>query len=111
MLCSFPFLVGPSSCGLESGTGGVGAPCTRDRDCEGDLVCRRGVCALPEVDGGLDASPGDADVGDADADAEASDADVGDADVDAEMEASDADVDAERGDAEPGDPDPDDAGG
>lgn len=109
MLCSFPFLVGPSSCGLESGTGGVGAPCTRDRDCQGDLVCRRGVCALPEVDGGLDASPGDADVGDADA--EASDADVGDADVDAEMEASDADVDAERGDAEPGDPDPDDAGG
>ena len=46
-------------CGpVDSSSGGVNAPCTRDRDCSGSLLCRQGACAEE------DASTGDSDAGD-----------------------------------------------
>jgi hypothetical protein len=56
----------PGCGGAESPSSGPNAPCTRTKDCGGDLVCAEGVCteldagvALP--DGGRDAPPsGDA---------------------------------------------------
>jgi len=49
-------------CGdVDSPRGAVNAPCTRDKDCQGDqgLVCREGVCA--------DADAGASDAGNAQA--------------------------------------------
>ncbi|WP_394838378.1 hypothetical protein LVJ94_15870 [Pendulispora rubella] len=45
------------------------APCTRDRDCRGGLVCDRGVCIKPRPssDGGSEPDAGTADAGETDA--------------------------------------------
>ncbi|MCA9611768.1 MAG: hypothetical protein H6721_23275 [Sandaracinus sp.] len=55
-IASLAFVVGPSECGLETGTKDVGAPCTRDGECLPELVCTSGVCASVP-----DASPDAAD--------------------------------------------------
>jgi hypothetical protein len=47
-------------CGsVDSTSSGVNAPCTRDKDCRGDLVCEKGVCTTGDAGAG-DAAPGDA---------------------------------------------------
>ncbi len=55
------FAVGPSECGLESGTKDVGAPCTRAGECLPELTCASGVCAEPgdasTSDGGRGPNP------------------------------------------------------
>jgi hypothetical protein len=53
-------------CGTETTSGGVNAPCTRDKDCSPGLTCTGGVCLGPEAgppppsDAGADAGPEDA---------------------------------------------------
>jgi hypothetical protein len=76
----------PGGCGsIESPTAGLHAPCTRDKDCEGALLCREGSCELSVVDGGVgdagDASAQGGDASDGGIDAESNDAntDSGDA--------------------------------
>ena len=45
-------------CGsVDSPSSGINAPCTRTKDCKGDLVCEKGVCTSPsQVDAGGDSS-------------------------------------------------------
>jgi hypothetical protein len=45
--------------GVESPSGSINAPCTRDKDCQGGLVCREGVCGGADA-GAADAEPKDA---------------------------------------------------
>jgi hypothetical protein len=37
---------------VDAPSSGVNAPCTRDKDCTGDLSCVHGVCTSPSQDGG-----------------------------------------------------------
>ena len=47
----------PGCGGVDSPASGVNAPCTRSKDCKGDLVCEKGVCTPTyPVDAGSDAS-------------------------------------------------------
>lgn len=56
----------PGCGGADSPSGGPNAPCTRSKDCGGNLVCAEGVCTEPDAgitlpDSGRDAtSSGDA---------------------------------------------------
>ena len=43
------------TCGNDFGHKGPGEPCTRDTECEEDLLCNGGMCEDP-VDGGFDDS-------------------------------------------------------
>jgi len=50
----------PGCGGADSPSGGVNAPCTRTKDCQGSLTCDQGVCVDPDaipvvVDAGADA--------------------------------------------------------
>ena len=48
-----------SGCGnVDSSSGGVNAPCTRDYDCAGGLSCVSGVCAGPVDDASSPAEAG-----------------------------------------------------
>lgn len=48
---------GPGCGEVDSPEYGANAPCTRDKDCAGDLACVQGVCVPPSV--GNDASIND----------------------------------------------------
>ncbi|MDB4942520.1 MAG: hypothetical protein JWP97_2054 [Labilithrix sp.] len=49
----------PGCGGGDSPSSGLNGPCTRNKDCGGELACREGVCTTP--DGGApDASAEDA---------------------------------------------------
>jgi len=51
----------PSCGGVDSTPSGVNAPCTRDKDCRGDLTCEKGVCTPPaHGDAGSEGGSGDA---------------------------------------------------
>ncbi len=50
----------PGGCGgVDEHSGTVNAPCTRDKDCKTDLVCREGVCADLDAGPPRDAAPPD----------------------------------------------------
>ena len=55
----------PGCGGVDSPSGTVNAPCTRDKDCRGGLTCREGVCA--ELDAGPLTDAASADGGSQDA--------------------------------------------
>ena len=42
----------PGCSGVDSTSSGPNAPCTRDYDCASGLICKGGVCAGPDGDGG-----------------------------------------------------------
>ncbi|MEO8797445.1 MAG: hypothetical protein ABI551_06135 [Polyangiaceae bacterium] len=71
-------LRGPGCGEVESADSSENAPCTRDKDCGTELVCRGGVCVssipLPKPDASFVDAPDDGDVADAISDA-AADAD------------------------------------
>jgi hypothetical protein len=48
----------PGCGGVDSPSGSVNAPCTRDKDCSDPLVCREGVCV--PLDAGAPSDAGDA---------------------------------------------------
>jgi len=49
----------PGCSSSDSLSSGLNGPCTRDRDCQGGLVCPRGVCVLGNMpDAGTDAGDG-----------------------------------------------------
>lgn len=53
----------PGCGGADSPSSGPNAPCTRTKDCGGDLVCTEGVCTEPDAgialpDSGRDATSG-----------------------------------------------------
>ncbi len=47
-----PFLVAPS-CGGDTVKQPDGYPCTRNRDCERELVCIGGICRTEPTDGAV----------------------------------------------------------
>ena len=51
----------PGCNGTDTPSSGPNAPCTRDKDCSGTLLCSQGVCTDPDAsskppDGGSDAA-------------------------------------------------------
>jgi hypothetical protein len=53
------FVAGASGCGnVDSSSGGVNAPCTRDYDCASGLTCLSGVCTGPLEDADAPADTG-----------------------------------------------------
>jgi Dickkopf-like protein len=55
----------PGCGGVDSTTGGVNAPCTRDKDCTAGLTCLNGSCVAP--DSGLPPPDAASDAGSEDA--------------------------------------------
>ena len=39
----------PGCGGADSPQSALNAPCTRSKDCSGDLVCAEGVCVVPDA--------------------------------------------------------------
>jgi hypothetical protein len=50
----------PSCGGTDSPTSGVNAPCTRDKDCSGALLCREGICSEGDAGASVSDAAGDA---------------------------------------------------
>jgi len=49
---AFGFGRDPGCGGADSPSSGPNAPCTRTKDCGGDLVCMEGVCTEPDSGAG-----------------------------------------------------------
>lgn len=63
-LASLPFVPFGAGCGnVNSSSGGVNAPCTRDYDCASGLTCQSGVCTGPAQDAGVPSEAGPKDAG------------------------------------------------
>ena len=58
----------PGCDGVDSRPAKVNAPCTRDKDCDDDLVCREGVCASLDASAPVDAARPDSGTKDASGD-------------------------------------------
>ena len=53
----------PGGCsGVDDPDGGTNAPCTRNSDCRGGLICAEGVCTEPDSGAGSPKDSGTADV-------------------------------------------------